>query len=164
MRLVASLTRHVFVNIIECILLDALNYSSTLTKFTHTRRLMKLILFCNGLIDFERFSILKVLFFCGSHRIKSIHRQFMKFLKIFRMVICLTLIAFHRTLMHQWKRNDRNEKREWMQSFFIIRMTNVLLILCRKCINCGTMHCQKHHYKKQNDVFATETKSMPQGS
>ena len=40
--------RHVFVNIIECALLRALRYSSTLEEFNHERRRIKLLLLNNG--------------------------------------------------------------------------------------------------------------------
>jgi hypothetical protein len=42
--------RHVFVNIIECALLRALRYSSTLEEFNHERRAIKLMLLYNGYI------------------------------------------------------------------------------------------------------------------
>ncbi|CAF1531369.1 unnamed protein product [Adineta steineri] len=40
--------RHVFVNIIECTLLRAIRYSSTLQEFNHERRAIKLMLLYNG--------------------------------------------------------------------------------------------------------------------
>ena len=40
--------RHVFANIIECALLRALRYSSTLQQFNHERRLIKMMLLFNG--------------------------------------------------------------------------------------------------------------------
>jgi hypothetical protein len=42
--------RHVFVNIIECVLLCAIRYSSTLEEFNHERRAIKLMLLYNGYI------------------------------------------------------------------------------------------------------------------
>ncbi len=42
--------QHVFVNIIECALLRALRYSSTLEEFNHERRVIKLMLLYNGYI------------------------------------------------------------------------------------------------------------------
>ena len=42
--------RHVFVNIIECALLRALRYSSTLEEFNHERRAIKLMLLYNGFV------------------------------------------------------------------------------------------------------------------
>ena len=42
--------RHVFVNIIECALLRALRYSSTLEEFNHERRRIKLMLLYNGFV------------------------------------------------------------------------------------------------------------------
>jgi hypothetical protein len=42
--------RHVFVSIIECALLRAIRYSSTLEEFNHERRAIKLILLYNGYI------------------------------------------------------------------------------------------------------------------
>ena len=43
--------RHVFVNIIECALLRAIRYSSTLQEFNHERRAIKLMLLYNGFVD-----------------------------------------------------------------------------------------------------------------
>ena len=43
--------RHVFVNIIECALLRALRYSSTLDAFNHERRRIKLLLLYNGFVQ-----------------------------------------------------------------------------------------------------------------
>ena len=43
--------RHVFVNIIECALLRALRYSSTLEVFNHERRRIKLMLLYNGFVS-----------------------------------------------------------------------------------------------------------------
>ena len=40
--------RHVFVNIIECALLRAIRYSSTLHEFNRERRAIKLMLLYNG--------------------------------------------------------------------------------------------------------------------
>ncbi|CAF3506423.1 unnamed protein product [Rotaria sp. Silwood2] len=40
--------RHVFVNIIDCALLRAIRYSSTLQEFNHERRTLKLMLLYNG--------------------------------------------------------------------------------------------------------------------
>ena len=40
--------RHVFVNIIECALLRAIRYSSTLDEFNRERRALKLMLLYNG--------------------------------------------------------------------------------------------------------------------
>ena len=45
-------SRHVFVNIIECALLRALRYSSTLEEFNHERRLIKMMLLFNGFISY----------------------------------------------------------------------------------------------------------------
>jgi len=42
--------RHVFVNIVECALLRAIRYSSTLEEFNHERRAIKLMLLYNGYI------------------------------------------------------------------------------------------------------------------
>jgi hypothetical protein len=42
--------RHVFVNIIECALLRAIRYSSTLEEFNHERRRIKLMLLYNGFV------------------------------------------------------------------------------------------------------------------
>ena len=44
--------RHVFVNIIECALLRALRYSSTLDEFNHERRAIILMLLYNGFVRF----------------------------------------------------------------------------------------------------------------
>ena len=44
--------RHVFVNIIECALLRAIRYSSTLAEFNHERRLIKMILLFDGFISY----------------------------------------------------------------------------------------------------------------
>ena len=44
--------RHVFVNIIECALLRALRYSSTIEEFNHERRAIKLMLLYNGFVRF----------------------------------------------------------------------------------------------------------------
>ena len=43
--------RHFFVNIIECALLRALRYSSTLEEFNHERRRIKLLLLYNGFVS-----------------------------------------------------------------------------------------------------------------
>jgi hypothetical protein len=43
--------RHVFVNIIECALLRAIRYSSTLDEFNHERRRIKLLLLYNGFVS-----------------------------------------------------------------------------------------------------------------
>ena len=42
--------RHVFINIIECALLRALRYSSTLEEFNQERRTIKLMLLYNGFV------------------------------------------------------------------------------------------------------------------
>ena len=44
--------RHVFINIIECALLRALRYSSTLEKFNNERRLIKKMLLFTGFVLF----------------------------------------------------------------------------------------------------------------
>ncbi len=51
--------RHVFQNIIDCALLRAIRYSSTLKEFNHERRAIKLMLLYNGYVRF----ILKFLSF-----------------------------------------------------------------------------------------------------
>ena len=43
--------RHVFVNIIECALLRAIRYSSTIEEFNHERRRIKLMLLYNGFVS-----------------------------------------------------------------------------------------------------------------
>ena len=43
--------RHVLVNIIECALLRAIRYSSTLEEFNHERRRIKLMLLYNGFVS-----------------------------------------------------------------------------------------------------------------
>ena len=43
--------RHIFVNFIECALLRALRYSSTLEEFNHERRAIKLMLLYNGIVQ-----------------------------------------------------------------------------------------------------------------
>ena len=54
--------RHVFVNIIECALLSALRYSSTLEEFNHERRLIKMMLLFNGFIHINLFFSFKMIY------------------------------------------------------------------------------------------------------
>ena len=53
--------RHVFVNIIECALLRALRYSSTLEEFNHERRLIKMMLLFNGFISYYSFNFFQII-------------------------------------------------------------------------------------------------------
>lgn len=76
--------RHVFVNIIECALLRALRYSSTLKEFNDERRTIKMMLLYNGfvrLILFRLFINIIVFLSCvfSSYPPRYIYNQFKKF-------------------------------------------------------------------------------------
>ena len=74
--------RHVVANIIECALLRALRYSSTLLEFNQERRAIKLMLLYNGSVHLVFYSLLINIYplcLSSSYPTRYIHSQFEKF-------------------------------------------------------------------------------------
>ena len=71
--------RHVFVNIIECALLRAIRYSSTVEEFNRERRALKLKLLYNGYVQLFILLNLCIILLTSSYPTRYIYTQFHEF-------------------------------------------------------------------------------------